>query len=130
MFYLATNENGERFAHYRKNDVLNWYAEHNGNKIFAHYSSGVTNNYTTIVDGVGYDIRNIREDDSLIKTEYSMRKAIDKYDKNNTKQFKMKLNKKTDADIIEFLENQSNIQGTLKELIRQQIKNIQKSVDK
>lgn len=126
MFYKAINENGERFAHYRKNEVLDWYKEHNGCQILAHYGSGVTKNYTVIVDGKGFDIRNIREDDSLIKTEYSMRKAIDKYDKNNTKQFKMKLNKKTDADIIEFLENQENIQGTLKELIRQEIK---KSVD-
>lgn len=41
-----------------------------------------------------------------------------KYDKNNTIQIKMKLNKNTDADIIEFLEAVENRQGYLKELIR------------
>ena len=44
-----------------------------------------------------------------------------KYDKNNTIQIKMKLNKKTDADIIEHLETMENRQGYLKELIRSDI---------
>ena len=34
----------------------------------------------------------------------------DKYDRNNTVQIKMKLNKNTDADIIEFLNQQPNKQ--------------------
>ena len=42
----------------------------------------------------------------------------DKYDRNNTVQIKMKLNKNTDADIIEFLNQQPNKQGYLKKLIR------------
>ena len=45
-----------------------------------------------------------------------------KYDKNNTVQIKMKLNKNTDADILEFLETMENRQGYLKELIRNDIK--------
>ena len=45
-----------------------------------------------------------------------------KYDKNNTVQIKMKLNKNTDADIIEHLETVDNRQGYLKELIRNDIK--------
>lgn len=45
-----------------------------------------------------------------------------KYDKNNTIQIKMKLNIKTDADIIEFLETIENRQGYLKELIRNDMK--------
>lgn len=45
-----------------------------------------------------------------------------KYDKNNTTQIKMKLNKNTDADIIEKLETVENRQGYLKELIRNDIK--------
>jgi hypothetical protein len=40
------------------------------------------------------------------------------YDRNNTVQIKMKLNKNTDADIIEFLNQQPNKQGYLKNLIR------------
>ena len=45
----------------------------------------------------------------------------EKYDKTNTVQFKMKLNKKTDSDIIEWLENQPNKQGAIKELIRKNL---------
>ena len=48
-------------------------------------------------------------------------KAIRKYDDNNTIQFKMKLNKGTDADIIEKLESVPNKQGYIKKLIRNDI---------
>ena len=41
-----------------------------------------------------------------------------KYDAVNTVQFKMKLNKKTDADILEWLNQQPNKQGYIKQLIR------------
>lgn len=40
------------------------------------------------------------------------------WDKNNTTQFKIKLNNNTDRDIIEWLEGLDNKQGTLKEIIR------------
>lgn len=49
-----------------------------------------------------------------------------KYDKENTVQIKMKLNKKTDADIIEFLQTLDNRQGYLKELIREDMKKVNK----
>lgn len=49
-------------------------------------------------------------------------KAIDKYDKAHTRQFKLKLNIKTDADVIERLEAVDNVQGYIKELIRNDIK--------
>lgn len=45
-------------------------------------------------------------------------KASMKYDKENTKDIRFKLNRKTDADIIEHLEKCPNKQGYLKELIR------------
>lgn len=48
-------------------------------------------------------------------------KANDKYDKDNTVQVKMKLNKKTDSDILEQLDKQSNKQGYIKRLIREDI---------
>lgn len=41
-----------------------------------------------------------------------------KYDKSNTKGFYIKLNKKTDSDIIEALANCSNKQGLIKALLR------------
>lgn len=45
-----------------------------------------------------------------------------KYDAKNTIQFKMKLNKSTDHDIIERLSQQKNKQGYIKELIRNDLK--------
>ena len=44
-----------------------------------------------------------------------------KFDAENTVQVKLKLNKNTDADIIEYLESTGNKQGTIKELIRTEI---------
>jgi hypothetical protein len=41
-----------------------------------------------------------------------------KYDAANTVQLKMKLNKKYDADILEWLNQQPNKQGYIKQLIR------------
>lgn len=45
----------------------------------------------------------------------------ERYDKKNTVQFKMKLNRKTDADIIKKLEEVKNKQGYVKALIRKDI---------
>lgn len=52
-------------------------------------------------------------------TTEAQKNAIKKYDTTNTKQFKMKLNLKTDADVIEQLERVENRQGYIKSLIRQ-----------
>lgn len=49
-------------------------------------------------------------------------RASAKYDKANTKQFILKLNKTTDADIMEKLATVGNMQGYIKELIRQDMK--------
>lgn len=51
-------------------------------------------------------------------TSEAMLRAIKKYDEANTTQFKMKLNKKTDADVIEKLASVSSKQGYIKALIR------------
>ena len=48
--------------------------------------------------------------------------ASTRYNAVNVKQVKMNLNKKTDADIIAHLEQVSNIQGYIKELIRADMK--------
>ena len=52
----------------------------------------------------------------------AMRKAVRKYDAANTSQFHLKLNNKTDEELIEHLKRQANIQGYLKELIRDDMK--------
>ena len=48
-------------------------------------------------------------------------RARDRYDKEHTKQIKMKLNLKTDADILSRLQEQSSVQGYIKRLIREDI---------
>lgn len=45
-------------------------------------------------------------------------KAQARYDKENTKQITLKLNLKTDADILDWLAKQKNTQGYIKELVR------------
>ena len=48
-------------------------------------------------------------------------KAQAKYDKANTTGFYMKLNTRTDQDILEWLERQSSKQGAIKTLIREKL---------
>lgn len=59
------------------------------------------------------------------RTATEKRKAINarawKWDQAHTKQFKIKLNENTDAEIISWLESQPNMQGYLKNLIRADI---------
>ena len=49
----------------------------------------------------------------------AQRRAGKKYDQENTVVFTIKLNKKTDADIIKELTRQANKQGFIKDLIRE-----------
>ena len=49
------------------------------------------------------------------------RRAIQKYDAANTKQIHLKLNIKTDADILVQLAKQASVQGYIKDLIREDI---------
>lgn len=51
-------------------------------------------------------------------------RASAKYDKNNTKGLYIKLNLKTDLDIIEYLRGKENVQGYIKSLIRSDMWNI------
>lgn len=48
--------------------------------------------------------------------------AAVKYNSKNVKQVKINLNRKTDADIIQFLANEPNVQGLIKQLIREHMK--------
>ncbi len=47
--------------------------------------------------------------------------AKERWDAKNTRQVKMKLNKRTDADILDWLDQQENKQGAIKALIRRAI---------
>ena len=55
-------------------------------------------------------------------TSKAQLRAQAKYDKDNTVQVKLKLNKKTDKDIIIRLAAADNVQGYIKELIRVDIR--------
>lgn len=57
-----------------------------------------------------------------MRMKESTKRAITKYDAANTVQLKLKLNKKTDADILARLEKSGNKQGYIKELIRADMK--------
>lgn len=53
-------------------------------------------------------------------TESQIRASV-KYNKENTVQISLKLNRSTDADLIESLNRVANKQGYIKELIRRDI---------
>ena len=56
----------------------------------------------------------------IMQTE-AQKKAKAKYDKANTKQIMLKLNTKTDLDILIQLDSVGNKQGYIKELIRKDL---------
>lgn len=56
------------------------------------------------------------------------KRAKEKYDSKNTVQIKLKLNLKTDKDILEALKRSGNKQGYIKRLIREDLKKNNKSV--
>lgn len=68
-----------------------------------------------------------RYNETLIKkgvdqlTSEAQLKAVKKYDAKATKQIKLKLNLKTDADILKKLEEEQNTQGYIKRLIREDL---------
>ena len=52
----------------------------------------------------------------------AQKRASARYDAANTRQIKLKLNTKTDADILDLLDSLDNVQGYIKGLIRQDMK--------
>lgn len=54
-------------------------------------------------------------------TSDSQNRAQVAYDKKNTVRLSMKLNIRTDKDIILWIRNQKSMQGTIKRLIRDEI---------
>ena len=54
----------------------------------------------------------------------------EKYQKENVTRVVLKLNKKTDADILEWLEGLDNKQGSIKEIIREHLEYSQKVDDR
>ena len=48
--------------------------------------------------------------------------AQERYDAQNTKRYNIKLSRKTDADIIEYLDRVPSMQGAIKAALREQMK--------
>lgn len=63
----------------------------------------------------------LKEDGDGMTTD-AQKKAAAKYDKSNTRPVYLKLNTKTDADILQRLGEVGNVQGYIKDLIRADIK--------
>lgn len=57
----------------------------------------------------------------MAKTTAAQLKAIKKYDKEHTTTISIKLNNNTDADLIEYLDQSGNKQGTIKAALREYI---------
>lgn len=55
-------------------------------------------------------------------TSEAQKKAVARYDAKNTRRVYIKLNLRTDADILQHLDRQENIQGYIKDLIRKDMK--------
>lgn len=54
----------------------------------------------------------------MAKTKQEINKQIDEWQKKNVRRIVIKLNKRTDADIIEQLDEEGNVQGYIKKAIR------------
>ena len=63
----------------------------------------------------------------MTKTTEAQKRANAKYDKKNTVQKMIKLNKNTDKDIIQYLNTLPNFQGEIKRLIRREIAEIKQT---
>ena len=58
----------------------------------------------------------------MANTEY-----LAQYEKENLRQIRLKINRKTEPELLEWIEKQDNIQGYIKELIR---KDMEQAEDK
>lgn len=104
-----------------KNSLRHWECE-----IYEQYANGIpleendlyNSTYPAPPKWECEDLNELLDPTAYIKKR---RKSQDKYNKEKTVQFKMKLNVHTDADIIEKLESVPNKQGYIKDLIRADI---------
>lgn len=51
-------------------------------------------------------------------TTEASRKTKARFDKLNTRHYGIKLNKRTDKEVIEFLDNSGNVMGTIRRALR------------
>ena len=116
-WYYKVYFNNKTCMYYRREDAFNCYLQNKGFKIET-ITKDLHPTITTIVDCAGFNLERLRKDLSIKMTSEALRKAVNRYDRANTKQIALKLNKKTDKDILDFLEQQENKQGIIKEALR------------
>ena len=75
------------------------------------------------LDGYGILVLEEKDMQKTHRTSEAKRRANAKYDATHTRQVVLKLNLSTDSDILEKLDQVSNRQGYIKELIRNDISN-------
>ena len=127
LIYCAENIYGESYRDIHRDYVMEWYANNHGNKIYSK-TKDLFPTINIIVNRPNADVRNIREENDMENaTSVALRKAIAKYDSANTKQIKLKLNLKTDKDILDKLEEVEHTQTYIKELIRKDIESKRKN---
>lgn len=59
----------------------------------------------------------------MMATSEAQKRASAKYDSANTKRYAFKVNKKTESDIYEWLEQQDKAQTAIKAILKDYIKN-------
>lgn len=116
----AVLKDGQLRKYFRRSDAIRYYDEYKGDKLLS-FTLDLFPTYTYIIKKPNFDIRNLREDDTLNVTTFARRKANKKYDKANTLLYSLKLNKNTDSEIIDYLANCENKQGLIKRLLREEV---------
>ena len=56
-------------------------------------------------------------------------KYLNQYEKENIRQIRLKINRKTEPELLEWIEKQGNIQGYIKQLIREDMENQPKEAE-
>lgn len=118
--YKNSDDKIRAFSTPRRDYAYDYFVNNNCEKIVYVDKLDWTNE-TIIVDKRGFEMERIRNDFSIKKTKPALRRAVSKYDKNNTKQFCLKLNKNNDKEIIDYLDTLENKQGFIKDLILNEI---------
>lgn len=118
--YVLTLQDGTEHREYLRENAFEYYKRNHCIRI-ATETKDLFPTRRVIVNKQDYDLNNVDENDYIRKTTIKRRKQLLDYDNTHCKQFKLKLNLETDADVIEFLQNSGNMQGTIKELIREKI---------
>lgn len=54
----------------------------------------------------------------MMKTEFNQAEYVEAYQRENMRQIRLKLNRKTEPELIAWLESKDNIQGYIKDVIR------------